>query len=706
MLIRLLILLFLTTTLFGRIVLSDEKSFYNKFSLEYVYDKTEKLTISDVENSSSFKTASSNFTFGYIDGVTWFKIDIENLSKQEDYVLSFNEAIWETFDLYHVEDDTYKIEPNGLSTPLQERSIMDVNPTFNLRIPKNATKTFYIKGQTIASQIGNFEILTKKEYYNPSKITITHIYIIVAFIFMIIAVLNLYSYILTKDNTYLYYIIYIISSILFTSMHSGSYLILGFNGWSEGLHVVGAFVIMFLLLFTDKFLNFKKRLPSIHKFFMFSAIVFLIFAILIYNNIPYSSGLSNIYASIFFMILILSVIKVFIQGYSTAKYYLIGLLIYASLMALMIATFNTFLDYSTFTRHAFLAGSLIEIIFFTLILTSKYRSINLEKIRIQKELIAQKDVNKEHLELKIAKRTKEIELQNKKFETIYNTSQDGLAILDINTTEFLEVNRAYVEKTGYSQEELLGKNCFDMIYHEDVEESKLAIEKVRKQGVITDFEKRCIKKDGTLFHVSMSTTILDDNKTMLASVKDITKHKELIQSLKESQAELKQLASTDPMTNLYNRRYFTEMAEAIFDVAKRNDTPTSTIILDIDNFKNVNDTYGHEVGDEVIISLAKTLQKESRKSDVVSRWGGEEFVILLANTNSDGALVISEKIRKAIEESVHILADNQKLNYTVSIGVSEVNNKEDESIASSISRADKALYRAKENGRNRVCTYD
>jgi diguanylate cyclase (GGDEF)-like protein len=170
------------------------------------------------------------------------------------------------------------------------------------------------------------------------------------------------------------------------------------------------------------------------------------------------------------------------------------------------------------------------------------------------------------------------------------------------------------------------------------------------------------------------------------------------------QEELKVLASTDSMTKLYNRRYFSNISEHILDLAKRDNTDTSVIMLDIDKFKIVNDTYGHKVGDEVIISLAQKLQELSRKSDIVCRFGGEEFVILLPETAINGALTISEKIKSEIENTVIPLANEKELKFTVSIGVSQVNNKEDMNIETPIYRADKALYQAKENGRNTICS--
>jgi len=185
-------------------------------------------------------------------------------------------------------------------------------------------------------------------------------------------------------------------------------------------------------------------------------------------------------------------------------------------------------------------------------------------------------------------------------------------------------------------------------------------------------------------------------KELLARVK-----REL--QLQDLQNELKLLASTDPLTKLYNRRYFMKTAKTILDLAQRNKTTTSVIILDIDKFKRVNDVYGHKVGDDVLVVLASSLLKNSRKSDITGRWGGEEFLLLLPGTDLNGAFIIAEKIRKKVEELVVSLENEQTLQFTVSLGVSEFNSKDDKNIGASINRADKALYRAKESGRNRVC---
>ena len=159
---------------------------------------------------------------------------------------------------------------------------------------------------------------------------------------------------------------------------------------------------------------------------------------------------------------------------------------------------------------------------------------------------------------------------------------------------------------------------------------------------------------------------------------------------------------TDPMTKLYNRRYLSEITQHLLGLMRRNGSELSVVMLDIDKFKNVNDTYGHQVGDDVIIKLAETLQKFTRKSDVIFRLGGEEFLVLLPETSIEGAMSMAETLRSEVEKLLLLLGDEIELRFTISIGVSEV-KRDEKSFDLSMTRADTALYEAKEGGRNRVC---
>jgi diguanylate cyclase (GGDEF)-like protein len=175
-----------------------------------------------------------------------------------------------------------------------------------------------------------------------------------------------------------------------------------------------------------------------------------------------------------------------------------------------------------------------------------------------------------------------------------------------------------------------------------------------------------------------------------------TKELDILQNKLEFQNQ------TDPLTKLYNRRYFSEVSNNLFKISHRDFKPLSIVMIDIDNFKNINDTYGHSIGDRVIIKLAKTLFRLKRESDITCRYGGEEFIMLLPNTSIRGASVYSEKIRKKVEDTTVEIEEEITITFTISLGVTQIDFINDKNIETVINRADEALYKAKKEGRNQV----
>lgn len=158
-------------------------------------------------------------------------------------------------------------------------------------------------------------------------------------------------------------------------------------------------------------------------------------------------------------------------------------------------------------------------------------------------------------------------------------------------------------------------------------------------------------------------------------------------------------ARTDALTALPNRRYFLETATKQFDIARRYDTPFCILIADIDHFKAINDKHGHPTGDEALKVISQALQTVARKADILARWGGEEFIIALPNTDLDGCGMFAERLRTMVLESEFTSDDGEKIPLTISIGcVLSAGLEWDDCIK----LADDALYRAKKDGRNRV----
>lgn len=206
-----------------------------------------------------------------------------------------------------------------------------------------------------------------------------------------------------------------------------------------------------------------------------------------------------------------------------------------------------------------------------------------------------------------------------------------------------------------------------------------------------------------LQHLSGQIVISIENTIVYSRLEE--KIKQRTKDLEASKEELKLLASMDPMTKLYNRRYFAEVSEDIFNMSKRTNNDVSLVMFDIDDFKNVNDTYGHHIGDKVIIGVANILLEHTRKSDIVCRFGGEEYIILLPDTELKYSIQLAETIRELVENMVITYDQDQELQVTISIGVSIVDRVVDNDIEVAINKADNALYEAKRSGKNRVHSY-
>jgi diguanylate cyclase (GGDEF)-like protein len=183
----------------------------------------------------------------------------------------------------------------------------------------------------------------------------------------------------------------------------------------------------------------------------------------------------------------------------------------------------------------------------------------------------------------------------------------------------------------------------------------------------------------------------------------LQKQSEELQLMNE---EFRKLSITDPLTGLFNRRHFEDVMKTEIDLAKRHGDTNSLILIDIDHFKKINDTYGHEVGDIVIKKVAGIMRERMRKTDVLCRIGGEEFISLCKRADKDAALELSEGIRNAIGQREFTVGIS-KIPVTVSIGVATVTRENIKTHADNLFRnTDYALYKSKQNGRNKVTHFD
>lgn len=264
---------------------------------------------------------------------------------------------------------------------------------------------------------------------------------------------------------------------------------------------------------------------------------------------------------------------------------------------------------------------------------------------------------------------------------------DGVVVVQVADGRIIDLNSAAATTFGLSVDSSLNQPATNFI------DTPLL------PGLLVGlFSNAEITVGGRHFHV-LATPLSNEAvrpKEMALVFRDITE----ITKIKQ---EMERLAHTDFLTGLANRRYFMQRLTEETERVKRGNQPMSVLLLDMDEFKNVNDTYGHDIGDRVLQVIASVTQEVKRISDIAARIGGEEFAMLLPDTDREGAIKLAQRLRRTINEQMIADAKGQPIRVTASIGVATMSHA-DHGIDHILTHADRALYRAKGGGKNRVCT--
>ncbi|MGM9949571.1 MAG: diguanylate cyclase [Lysinibacillus sp.] len=273
-------------------------------------------------------------------------------------------------------------------------------------------------------------------------------------------------------------------------------------------------------------------------------------------------------------------------------------------------------------------------------------------------------------------------------DTIFNSINDGVLVLD-EARRLVDYNESAKSMFPSLQKSMLGLD-FDYLWMEMT--GKSFSFHVKKESCAEEVQL----SHGEVAHTYQVRTSLlklkDDCRGMLLIFTDITE-------LKKLQRKLEQLAYHDELTQVYNRRAFFRQCELDFAEAKEASTPFTVMLIDIDHFKTVNDTYGHQIGDQVLIQTVKVCQAQMDEQALFARFGGEEFVVALKGADVLEGVALAERMRVAVEQHP-VMTEEGAVHVTLSIGVAEAKG---ETLGQLLNRADQALYGAKREGRNQVC---
>jgi len=283
-----------------------------------------------------------------------------------------------------------------------------------------------------------------------------------------------------------------------------------------------------------------------------------------------------------------------------------------------------------------------------------------------------------------------LEIRTLARETIFENNLAGMVVLGPGN-KIIDYNKA-AEK--FFEEINISLNNYPLEHVLDREPKLLEIFESKDNhdiSLVIDGEKRFFEIDAIPLGDPR-----DVNTRILKSIRDVTEERKI-------QEKLKQLATIDSLSGLFNRAEFMNLAKKEFAWAKSNNEELSVLIMDVDNFKVINDTYGHGAGDEIIREIGKIIKSGFRKTDIAGRIGGEEFAVVLKNASLEEAKMVAEKFRKTVAKT-KVIYGKQEISFTISIGVATIRGNSDDikDIEDILKMADDALYKAKAKGRNYV----
>lgn len=297
--------------------------------------------------------------------------------------------------------------------------------------------------------------------------------------------------------------------------------------------------------------------------------------------------------------------------------------------------------------------------------------------------------------------------------TSYST--DVIYRLRYDSMKYDYISPSVTKLLGYSCEEMQRINIRNLIVETKIVNEGMKtvdsfdrLEDTRRKGEVSKWQADYLMKtkDGRRIWVSdISYPWFDDSGAIIGSVGSLRDISDRIAAENKVKEELKRIANTDPLTGIANRRVFFEKAEEELKRIKRGRGEFSMLLMDIDHFKKINDSYGHDVGDFILIEVTKVIKSCLREIDIPARLGGEEFGIFLPETHAQGAFHVAERVRAAIAKHVFMADAKQKrpIGCTISIGIATARFDDDIDATRMYKMADTRLYIAKNSGRNQVC---
>jgi diguanylate cyclase (GGDEF)-like protein/PAS domain S-box-containing protein len=700
--------------------LADENAEYPLgYFLEILEDPSRKLTIEQVssaEYAARFKASKSAIpNLGLTDSAYWVRFRVKSeVAHQTDWLLKYGFPNTHHISLYlpRINLNGYESINTGMLHPFNSRDIKHNDFVFRLPAINDTPMSIYLRIETETNLSLPFNILAAETFISTSLLTnLLH-----GLFFGILLVMTGYYgflWLSLKDVNYFYLLLFSGCIWLFQFTWDGysSFFLWPETPWLND-YVVRSFLalaIASMVLFTINFLK-TKQYPILHRGLIMGLFAWCI-VILMIPLVNYGMTIKQIFYLILFTLstILITAVAALLQGNRSARLFLFGctflilVAIIVSLSRLGLVPSNMFT-----LQLGYQLGVIFLVLFLALSLMDNINRLKkehdlakneaLHASRAHEQLVMEKNTL---LEKDVSKRTHELAHAH----NIINESP-AVAFLWKNSENWPVdyVSKNIIELTEYTSLDFTSGNISykDIIHPDDYERVK---QEVIDYSNATDFNHqsyRIITKSGIIKWLDDHTNILRDENDQIINyqgiVIDVTERELAKQELLKKQLSLNFLAHHDPLTNLPNRLLFMERMQQAIKKAHLSHTQFALLFIDLDGFKPINDTFGHDAGDAVLKIISEKLIKNVDKEDTVARLGGDEFVILMGDISGpQDAAVTAEKIINAQHQALQI--NHQELTITLSIGIS-LYPQDGDNIQTLIKRGDIAMYRSKKSAPN------
>jgi len=679
--------------------------------LEVYEDKTGEESFDSVRSKIFHLTRKAVPSFGLTRSVYWIKLVLENDTPglRTVTLLIVNHHL-DFVDIFVTSNRGAHIEKRrgGARVPWEERVSQGSRPVLTLDFAPDEQKTLFIRVQSL-TPLWVPLVLSSEEAYVADDL---RRYLFLGFFYGVMGFLivcNLFAWTILKQRSYVYYILTLVGVVIWQLGYDGlTPRMTVFSRPEKLLHLfvsMSAFTFLFNTIFVSSFLAARKKYPISYR--VLDIFTILAGALLVLYLINYYVGnfLAHVFGISLAWMFVIVIGLTWYRGETTARYLFLAHISFPILATILVGQLQGFLPYNVFWIQAMKIGYLLQGMFLSLALADQYATMQRGFRRMLEEQVAERSTEltaaNEVLQHEVIERKRVeglIAKAKREWEQTFDTVPDLIAIIDRNY-RIMRLNKAMADKMGVHPRDAIGANCHKVCHGTDHPIDNCPLRMSLADGKEHSAEVSEPRLGGAFL---VSVTPLRNNggeqpEMFVHVARDITDRKIF-------EEKLRTLAITDSLTEVWNRRYFLRLAQRELDRSKRYGGQLALIMIDLDHFKVINDTYGHDVGDEALKKVAELARISMRQVDIFARYGGEEFVAMLPETGMEQAVRVAERLRQKVAETP-LTADNRPVRITLSIGVAVAEPKATD-LATLLKNADQAMYKAKQNGRDRVEVFE